>query len=358
MKEKHSDSPARNKKPLQRGGELLANFGSGIALGTVAMQAVTGINIAREIDDPSIDKVVEILSRHNMDSFYTITDIDACPSPTDPADISVMYESIERQMNTPDAIAEKYNLEFIDNDKLSQYITPLVDAPTLQDATAVINEFTQSNMNMTIHADGLYEHTDVQLFDYKQRIWTFMMIMREIPTTLLDELDITDVTITNNNDGASGAFNRSNREVEFDINYLDSPSTVIHEILGHGVHHIVCNGVDFNDRSFASHNPPSYEYARDGWINTTPDPNYHPNRYATKSVGEDTASTTESYLVGAITTDLVEPQSSLDRKVALILDRINLLAPGSAEYLSSVINEFKSYENMHQERMERERSQR
>ncbi len=353
MTEKSPTSPTETSKSrLRKGAEWTLQAGAGLTIGSLAANAYMAGYYTSEIPDPTVEKVAESLARHHINNFLTITNQDLCPPPTDPADIAVMYESMQ-SANSLDEIAERHKLTVVDLEKLYDQIDPLIEASSIQESTDAINKFTQPNMGLTIHTDQLADD-DIELVDYKERLWNFMMIIKYIPTSLLDRLDIGDITIVKSLEGAYGTYNATTKEVQLGLDYIDRPSTIIHEIVGHGVHEISCQGYGYIDNNYESNNPPSYTYADKEWTQSQPNADYHTNAYATKNILEDVASTTEDYFTGEISLNLDGEPNPLDKKIMIILDRIDQLAPGAVEYLNKNINEFKWYERENQDRLDRQ----
>jgi len=354
MNEKQPASPDNSKK-------LEDNKKYYIALGgAAAVLALTeigiGIQYSREMPDPSAGKVTETLIRHNKYVFSTLLQQERCPPLSDPADITKLTESvILSSETTSEQIASQYSLEVIDQQHYDDLAPLLTDATSSSEITNVVNDFAQKYMDIKVHADTIHENTAIDVDHYRLQMWRFTNQMKNIPTTLLDKLGIKDIVVRpGDNDKSNGIaeYDPAIRTVEIDLEQLDSPGTILHEIVGHGVHAAICDDTNMRDQMFASYNPAQHQYKEDDWRGRQYDDDDYTSSYATKNVLEDYAQTTQDYFTGKIIPNVKDPKTPLDNKVTMILDRLNIIAPGSAEYLTSKISNFSAFEQGHQNRLE------
>lgn len=358
MTEKQSSPELNSDKSSEKGKSYYtALFGGTLFTGIVIAEGVIGVRYSLDMPDPTIDKVVEAVIRHNAYRFYAVTEKDYCPPPSDPADTSVLFNAIVHQTKTPESIAEQYNLELPDFKVLADMLPAMRNASTSQEITDLVNTYTQAQMNVTVHADQIHEDDSIELDAYKGRAWEFMMIMKNIPKPVFDKIGIEDILITtaeNSSPTSLAEYRPAIKQVNVDFDYLDSPKVLIHEILGHGIHDEICTSTDANDKAFAALNPPGHVYIGDEWKTTHYNADNHASSYATSNVGEDYAETTEEYLSGTIRPNLIGVQYPVEKKVSLILDRLDKFVPGSAEYFSSRIEDFAASERFHEHRVKRE----
>lgn len=343
-----------NKKEDRLNKKLNVAIGAAASL-LVLVELGVGIRYSQEMPDPSPEKTIEAVLRHDKNALYNLLGQKYCPPLSDPADISTLTESVILSSDTESRkVAERYNLELADPQHYYDLAPALESATSLSEVTAAVNEFTQSQMGIKIHADAMHEDATLDIVDYRYKMWLFMSTMKDIPTTLLNKLGIKDIVVEpEDNDDANGpaAYHQAIRTVSIDFEQIDSPGMILHEIIGHGTHAVVCDDTNARDEIFAAYNPPNYQYKEDNWSSNQYNQDDHTSNYATKNILEDYAQTTQNYLTGKIHANIKEPKTPLDKKVVLILDRLNKVVPGSAEYLSSRITSFSAFEQGHEFRI-------
>ena len=355
MTEKPSPSVDIKNQKIDRFNKRI-NATLGGAAGTlILLEAIAGVRYSQEVPNASIEKVAESMIRHNKVAFDNLLQLDRCTPLSDPGDINRLSESVIHSSETDaEDIAKRNNIELMDFSYIVALGDTLQNATSKEEITGAVNELTQTQMGLNIHAEGIHKDQSVNAEDYKHKMWLFTLTLRDISKTVLDKLEIEDITIRpedSDNTNAVAQYNQMTRSVAIDLEKLDSPGTVLHEIIGHGAHAVTCDDTSINDRLFMTYNPSNYQYTNDEWRSTQYAQNDYADNYATKNVLEDYAQTTQKYFTGEIKANLEHPSSPLDKKVMLILDRLNKLAPGSAEYLSSQIYRFGTFEHAHTQRI-------
>ena len=323
-------------KPRRR--PTIGEVAKGIGVIAVAANVVAvPITLLRyDVHDPL--KVPGAMGEGYRKLFYRITDIDRCPD----GDLEQMQQKILAAETASGSVAEQLEqahrngAEFVSRDDLSATEERLSQASGMQVKIDIVSDFTQRNFGFkTVVTKKELAQMDPQVLS--PALESFVGYSSLFPTNLMQKIDLDALQIKPKQPEGStnGQYNTIADKMWIDATALLTPSVFAHEAIGHGPHDTVCHGTYENDRSFPGLNPPGYEYTgsvKESW-KVQNNPTVNTNQYGQTSMVEDVASTTQAYL----TEDIQFTEKNIDTpvalKVALILSRMDMLAPGSADAL-------------------------
>ncbi len=284
----------------------------------------------------------------------TIPNKDFCPPAPSEARREEIRQSIEAAVTRPEAAearsqAEARGLHFADP---NETFTKVAAAQNSVDATAAVSEFTEANYGFSVSADfrsGMLSSAGLDVYKGKLDLMTLMI--GTLPEELLRGSNVSSIHIkpllneVPNSNGlrAAGTYNSSGENlghgtVDLEMDYIDHPFVFIHEVIGHGINNSVCQGYMQNDTGYTQFNPTGFSYT-DG---NDPSPEYTASvaasNYGTTNSMEDEAELTRTFITGE---DLARgktyaPGDPKTDKLAVLLDRIDNIAPGSVDYLAEM----------------------
>lgn len=267
---------------------------------------------------------------------------DLCPPA--PKDLSILPNvdiwSFAPPRSRGDIIAfgEAKGLTFANSEALEKTSTEVAAAQTMDQVTHLVSDFSSAQLNIPITTKDLDDYPDAvpDLAAYKQSSLDLLDIMTLIPKSLLDKINISNITIAPllaETKDTLGLFNPAFKSVTIDINHLSDPRTIFHEIVGHGTQNTVCHGYTNQDHAITDQNPAGYTYLGDAWDEQAHNVATSASDYAQASLDEDEAETTAGFILNSYPIQIGKAKTPLDKKTSVIIDRLDQLAPGSAEYL-------------------------
>lgn len=295
--------------------------------------------------DHSPSTLITGIIRENMLVFDALRGEDLCPPA--PEDISVLTrpdKSEFRPAGRADLIAygEQQGLTFPDSEEVAKAQNDILyHATTIEQVTDILNHYSTTQLNIPIKMQDFdkYPQELPDMASYKDSSIYLMEILSLLPSSLLKQIDLSAILIKPLDAESSnlGSYEPVYKTVSLDINAMADPMTILHEIAGHGAQTTACHGYAIKDGALISQNPPGFAYVGEKWrdnphypISTTA------SAYGQLDVREDDADIAAGFILGTVDIQPGKATSPIAKKTGIIFDRLNQLAPGSANYLAAV----------------------
>lgn len=337
-RERHGATRERRSNKPHRLLKTKLFFGSLAATATLASMAIER--------DPNPVSALNDMSLAVLDIIGSNT----CPEGPDEIQRSGLINRLMAvDYNIGEAYTEALNagLTFADPTLVNEELATFPDA---QAATQLVSAYTEENFGFAMQLEAPSElfASDEARTRYSQNLRNFTRYTSMLPRELLHNLDIDSVNVVDNSnyhqikpgdiepgsaDNVRTPFTR--RYINLHYELVGLPGTFIHEGMGHILQFKLCGVIPEKDDAFTEFNPVNFSYGQSGESHS---PEFVSN-YATTDLNEDFADTAESLASNAGTgvTNLRPwpemPQAILN-KTAVVMYRLDSLAPGSAAYLA------------------------
>ncbi len=238
-------------------------------------------------------------------------------------------------------------LSFADPTEVEAHLAAVPDA---QSAVDFVSAYTEENFGF-----GMELEAPVELFAgdeassrFAQNLQHFTRYTSMMPRELLREIGLDSIHVVDNSDGFTiappniepgSARNErtpfTHRTMYLHHDLIGLPSTFIHEGFGHILQYKLCGTIPEQDEAFTRFNPEEFSYGQDDEAH----PPEFVSDYATTNVHEDFAETAEEFASTAeFGVSNILPWSEMSpavlNKTAVVMHRIDSLAPGAAAYMA------------------------
>ena len=319
-----------SNKSSRRDFMKLIGVGALIATGTVAANKAPQII---DMVNQRIDTSKEPLND------YTGGYCEVAPPEARVRELAAIHENAVGMSDTSlHDVAHELDLSLVDRDELDHTIEAMRGAPDYHAVVEEFSKFTEKNFGIFVQVDDLQLTVLVEANNlFAEDMAVLLERMSRFPKEFYDTIKLSQIAIENtiivsNAAGdtlaANGTYSEDSETISLDWRVVAYDNTYLHE-LGHAVSNASCNGIG-RDTAFADTNPEAHPYGAPDYNGSYPK-DVFAEPYGQENSDEDSATVFKAWVTGELY--LTGENSPLQDKLAIVLDRVERLAPGTVEFI-------------------------